>query len=227
MTDFLVGYHVRDRTQEQVRAAVRFARFSPAWVSPRHGPWASVFPEIAETMDMEILNHIGVILSRTLKTFVWSALLNDSRSLLYTVFEKGEIKAEYDSFPELYGSKSKSYRRLTDGKPGLMINLCPAAVPLETMEQVLFRKPLSEAVNEVAFEEKVDVEEELMSLMPEEYVHERIMEKRGYATEKLRLADLAKLLGVYYALHTFSELSDQLKQKSDDLKGQDFVLVNR
>ncbi len=228
MTEFLAGYHVRDRTQEQVRAAVRFARFSPAWVSPRQGPWVSVFPEIAETMDMEVLNHVGVILSRTLKTFVWSALLNDSRSFLYTLFEKGEIKAEYDSFPELYGSKSKSYRRLTDGKPGLMVNLCPAAISLEIMEQVLFRKPLSEAVNEVAVEEKIDCEEELMSLMPEEYVHERIMEKRGYATEKARLADLARLLGISYALHTFSEISDQFKEKfSGQEDDADFILVNR
>ncbi|MFO8057074.1 MAG: hypothetical protein R6V10_07255 [bacterium] len=228
MTEFLVGYHIRDRSQEEVGAAIRFARFTPAWVSPCHGPWISVFPEPAETMDMEVLNRIGTLLSRTLKTYVWSALLNDSRSLLYTVYEKGEVKAEYDSFPELYGSKSRSYRRLTDGKPGLMVDLCPAAVPLETMEEVLFRKPLAEAVSEVALEEKVDCEEELMSLMPEEYVHERIMEKRGYATEKIRLAELARLLGVSYALHTYSELSEKMKKGPSDLAGADeFMQVNR
>ncbi len=228
MTEFLVGYHVRDRTQEEVGAAVRFARFTPAWVSLPQGPWVSVFPEIAETLDMETLNRIGVIFSRTLKTYVWSALLNDSRSLLYTVFDRGEVKAEYDSFPELYGSKSRSYRRLTDGKPGLMVNLCAAAVPIETMEQVLFRKPLSEAVNEVALEEKIDCEEELMSLMPEEYVHERIMEKRGYATEKARLDDLARLLGVSYALNTYSELTEHFRRGAKGLPGQKkFILVNR
>lgn len=202
----LVSFHVRDRDQEQVIAAVRFCRLAPAWVSPLIGPWVSVFPSDAEPPEPAVLNRAGEGLSRVLDTHVIGFLLEERRSLLYTVFNGGRIVAEYDSFPEMSGVRGGGYRRETSGRPELLAGLCPGPADGTAMERVLFRRPLAEAVREVMAEEKVESESELWTLLPEDYLMSRIMEKRGFATEEERLSELAALLGISCALFSFGML---------------------
>ena len=225
----LVSFHVLERDQEAVAAAIRFGRFAPAWVSPPSGRWLSVFTAQAESRDPKVLNRIGIILSRTLDTYVWSVLLHDATVLMYTVFEKGEIRAEYDSFPELAETRTRRYREMTGGNPGLMARLCPKPVEVPVMEQVLFRKPLKQAVREVMAEEKIKDEQELAATLPPDYIQERIMVKRGFMVEEERLAELASLLEVQNALLTFQMLERYFQEgkKGLVLGEEEFLRVAR
>jgi len=229
MGQSLTSFHVRERDQEAVASALRFGRFTPAWVSPSSALWVSAFAGPAESRNLQVLNRIGINLSRTLDTYVWSVLLHNSTVLLYTLFEQGEIKAEYDSFPELAESRTRKYREMTNGKPGLMVKLCPVPVSVGIMEQVLFRKPLAEAIREVMAEEKLGSEEEMAAVLPEDYIQERIMVKRGYQAEEERLAELASLLDVPNVLFTFQMLEQYFQEgrRGLVLGEEDFLRVAR
>ena len=118
---------------------------------------------------------------------------------------------------------------MTGGNPGLMARLCPKPVEVPVMEQVLFRKPLKQAVREVMAEEKIKDEQELAATLPPDYIQERIMVKRGFMVEEERLAELASLLEVQNALLTFQMLERYFQEgkKGLVLGEEEFLRVAR
>jgi len=223
----VTSFHARDRDTDAVIRALRFGRVLPSWVSSNDSVWVSIFPASAEGRDPRVLNRIGTILSRSLDTYVWSVLLHDSTVFQYTVFEQGEIVAEYDSFPELSPSMKNGYRDLTAGRPGLMSRLCPGNTSRREIEEVLYRKPRGEALSEIMEEEKAKDEDELYSILPADYVHERIMEKRGWPAEEERLAEVASILDVREALLSFGMLEGYYMEEGVPLEfgDCDFIRV--
>ncbi len=225
----LCSFHCHGRDVEAVVSALRFGRFTPAWVAPPTGPWVSFFPRLAETHDFEVLDQIGRNLSKTLSAYIWSVCLQQSTVLLYTLFHEGDIAAEYDSFPDAESDWSWKYWRATGGAPELLAGLRPAGADVSELEYVLRRKPREEAIMEIIAEEKLEDKHELLESLPEDYVRNRIMEKRGYRKEEERLAELCEIMGAPNAMLSYSVLELYFSESREGLIDgeEEFVRVVR
>src|SRR5262245_40366256 len=99
---FYVNSQVRADSAGPVRAMARRACISLAYVAPPRNGWVAVYDEASDAQDEAMLRQVAHDLSEGLATTVFTFLVDDGDVLLYFLYERDELVAEFDSWPDYH-----------------------------------------------------------------------------------------------------------------------------
>ena len=100
MGNSYVNYQVRANSIRPVVAMARRVCCGPAYVDTAGDGWVGVFDEISDRQDQEMMHQLTEDLSAGLETSVFAFAVNDSDVLEYLRYERGELVAEFNSWPD-------------------------------------------------------------------------------------------------------------------------------
>lgn len=108
MGSFFTSVHVRHPNKKVVMKAVDTTQCVPAFVTDAENGWVTVFPQMTENQDYDLLINVTKALSRELKTPTVGTLVHDSDIFKFVVCEKGQVIDEYDSCPDYFDDSEQS-----------------------------------------------------------------------------------------------------------------------
>jgi hypothetical protein len=138
MGSFYTNYQVRSDSTAVVLKALTPLAQAGAYVSPPDNGWITIYDEASDDQSDATIEALGRGLSHALKTSVLAFLVHDSDIFHYWLFEKGELKDEYDSDPEYFGQPvdEKALVRLR-GNPDALVPLCRPGTTAAQIDAIL------------------------------------------------------------------------------------------
>jgi hypothetical protein len=107
MGAFLVNFHVRTSSIEQVSESLQQLPIENAWIAGPQNEWISFWEEQASLQDTGRIRAIAQHISRALEAPVIAFLVHDSDVLCYWLYDLGKQLDEYNSCP-CYGEDDES-----------------------------------------------------------------------------------------------------------------------
>ncbi len=197
---------VRANSQEAVVAALTTLLKELAYVSPSVGGWVGVYPEGGAT-DTDTLAER---LSASLACGVFSWNVYDSDVFMYSLYENGKLRDEFNSDPE-WGTDpndedapppNAAERKRVRGRPEALVQYCMPGIGYSAVQEVL-QPPLSTVPDEDLPPGPMMAEKHLLMFakalkttpdaMREEW---KQLARRKYQFAEAQAGDLAKLFGI-------------------------------
>lgn len=138
MGAFFTNLHVHNASTESVSAALAELIETRAYVSPPQNDWVTIYSEVTESQDDEILREIAGGLSERLNTDVIAFLVHDSDVALYWLFRNGALVDEFNSDPLYFGGDvSDAALDRVRGDTDALLPLCAEGTMREQLDEIL------------------------------------------------------------------------------------------
>ena len=131
---------VRSDSQESVVAALTGLLKEPAYVALAVNGWVGVYPE----GDADAADKLAKKLSAKLACGVFFRSVYDSDIFLYTLYEDGKKRDEFDSNPDYFETVSAAKKARLRGKPEALVPYCLPGIGYSQVREVLHPAELAE-----------------------------------------------------------------------------------
>ncbi len=137
MGAFLVNFHVRGESREQVVESLRKLHIEKAWVAGENEGWLSFWEEEASKQSEVRIQDLAHRVSDDLDATCIAFLVHDSDILCYWLYDRGTQLDEYNSCPCYWRDDASIDEKSLAADCGLLLKYCRPGTLLSKLENVL------------------------------------------------------------------------------------------
>ena len=104
MGAFLVNFHVRTDSSDEVRESLESLE-SSGWIAGPHQGWVSFWDEQASRQDTDRIEHLAAKVSQSTRRPLIAFMVHDSDVFCYWLYENGRQLDEFNSYPRYWGDE--------------------------------------------------------------------------------------------------------------------------